>query len=303
MEASISSIIDLPHEQQMQIFSFLPVKNVVMGRLVCRLWNGLLREPSIWKRFYIQLIPSRQQDSKIQPTKIMHEVVKKLKSLKLYLFDKTRREEYHLALIDARVKLNRVGTMFDVSEAYKDAQKRLEQSESSHENNIYARALIKRLSYDFEKVRGLIPFLTNEDQRTNCTLSRVVWKALNQNQIDEVMNLLDVCENFPFRGPCIVDLARLLKEKGQHEKLAQLTSRFSEVLFAIQSKKQQAFYYTFTDRLDRAEAIALELKASKDSSAKDVFTMLEREYRRNNNSKEADRIISIRPKILDLRDD
>jgi len=286
MEAPCTtSFVDLPQETQVGIFSLLPIKDVVMGRLVCSHWNGLLREPSIWKRFYIQLLPERKQENDPK-LRSMNVVIAKIRDLKRFCGVGAK---WSVARIDAIVKLNRVGMMLDVTEAYAEAQKQLAShvvdfSDSprlmrtlgaKHDAaNFYACQLIKRLSYDFEKIIGLIPFANKNDKRANRILTRTVWKAINQNQLDEVMNLLDKCRKFPFWAPCIVDLTRLLSEKeGEQEKLEQFTSRFSNV--ANGSKKDEAYYYAYTGRLQRTKAIAQELIDVKDRSARDVMGLID----------------------------
>jgi len=305
MEVPTICFVHLPQEKQIEIFSLLPIKDVGMGRLVCRQWNGLLRDSSIWKRFYIQLFPKRKrkEDPVLKTTQFMNEVVAKIRSLTGPLLDNRFGGMYNVARIDAIVKLNRVGMMLDVTEAYTEAQKQFAEAKAEptyrHSRNQLAALLIKRMSYDFEKMMKMIPYLDETDGRTNRVLSHVAWKAINQNRMDEVMNLFDKCKNFRFWAPCIVDLARLLREKeSEHQKLEQFTSRFPNV--TIQSKKEEGYYYAYTGQLKRAKAIALELKDAKHISAIDVFKILERAYKNKNKPKKAKRLSSIWPSMLEL---
>ena len=288
MEASItSSRFDLlPLEKQMEIFSLLPLKDVVIGTMVCRQWDGLLKDPIIWKRFFVQLVPSKQRDSELKPEDFFSAVVKKIKKLTLDL------KKGQLLKMTAICRLNRISCNFDASSAY-EIIKGLLAGKLSRESTLDAKRILKYYKHDLEKVKELIPFFGNTTFRV---LSRVVWKAINENKIDEVMSLLDMsllddCKNFSFWGPCIVDLARLFDEKGEQEKCQQLKLRFPEQLETTNNTRYTGHYYTFTNRLDITECLAVEFTSSKNyHKAIDVLEVLRNEYQRQNNEEEAQRI-------------
>ena len=276
MEASITSTTfdHLPVETQLEIFSFLSAKDAATHRLVCQTWNGLLTDPSIWKRFYVRLYPNSEPKDR---TTFQSEVIKKIQRVKPN--DNPHCLFYCMQAVKASIKLNQVGITFDAASEFEKFKKMAEQDKTNSPcyTGGYLINMIKYCRYDLQKVMELIPLLPTDNVDICRRLSRVIWNAISENRIKEVMILLGECKHLPIWGPCIRDLAQLLDEQGKKDVCAQLMQNFPDA-FTVKNKKDEAYYYIFTKRVDRAEKIALELKESNDMSALNVFRLLDKIY-------------------------
>lgn len=306
MEAPSLSFSQFPAEVQLGIFALLPAHDAAKSRQVCQSWKSLLEDPTIWVKFAMSF--KRKDDEKSTAPRAF--VAKTVTELRARAKNEGKFEDLgdHLGFIDATLKLNRLGIEVNnrahsVFTCFEESKKMLQENRKTPVGQEYARRLMKQFRDDLPKAQDLIPFLKIESFTSMRAVTKLIRHATQARPFSEVMPLLTATKRFPMYKLWVQGYAEMLWSQGERDNYEQLLGNFPEVFDNKNDDPTEidAHYYMATNRLDKAEAIALKLKEAKDRQCIAVFTAIAKEYERKGEKQQAERIKSIRPTSLDLK--